>query len=758
MPFPKEGHWAPLGEVGVDAMRCISEDNCLGGATLAALSCYSTRENLTACAEKAKKGNDEFGASILCAEGSKGRLCNYCEKGYFYASGEGCLACSSSASLTGSVVVMFVLFGIAIFLAFLVKFSDRCLTDAHGHPMNITQTSFWKVVTNPARFKIVWATAQIIGTLNWATGVVWPEPFATMSSIFSIAQLNFAEVIPAECITVFSFYQQVFCATLVPLGASVGIQTLSCLLPDKILTRGTATYCSLLIAFCVLPSTSLVLFRMFDCVEFQDNSHWLAADLESSCDGETYRAMMAYSIVFLFVYPIGCPLYFFLTLYHKRESIKALDRTKPVPAKLRKYEFLFADYDSNYWHGETYRAIMRVVLSGLVVTFHRSPVVRSFWGVLLAYLFVEITRSYQPYLHAANNAIASAAQYQCFFTYFAAFIIVAEPFSSDNSVLSVILLLVNLVIFYMVFKRAKSEFHSRLKLNKLQEQTNYLAEQLQAFEGALLGIVAVDRAIGQADHKKFLPGGDWCASASKKELIEAAQDMVLDLVGLDQEDELRRFLEIAAKQQVTGTKAIWYWKEDLNKIDAHNPSQVYQNSWIAYADSVAAQLEYNFETCDGSCNGKCSKRPKLQQVASTSCVQIEFDVAGRVISTKGRGKAYGDNSGTKFYVDLEKMVQVNLTSGFERKVFRREVDLEKKPLSTTRMDIHDSKKAHILDDDIPPFPADLVDQRTGDLKEPILRAQLGQLIQIQRKRVSLKVLLSLHWYYISVFSFASQIL
>ena len=145
-------------------------------------------------------------------------------------------------------------------------------------------------------------------------------------------------------------------------------------------------------------------------------------------------------------------------------------------------------------------------------------------------------------------------------------------------------------------------------------------------------------------------------------------------------------------------------------------------------------------------------------MASTSCVQIEFDVAGRVISTQGRGKAYGDNSGTKFYVDLEKMVQVNLTSGFERKVFRREVDLEKKPLSTTRMDIHDSKKAHILDDDIPPFPADLVDQRTGDLKEPILRAQLGQLIQIQRKRVSLKVLLSLHWYYISVFSSASQIL
>ena len=100
-------------------------------------------------------------------------------------------------------------------------------------------------------------------------------------------------------------------------------------------------------------------------------------------------------------------------------------------------------------------------------------------------------------------------------------------------------------------------------------------------------------------------------------------------------------------------------------------------------------------------------------------VQIEFDVAGRVISTKGRGKAYGDNSGTKFYVDLEKMVQVNLTSGFERKVFRREVDLEKN-LSTTRMDIHDSKKPTSWTT-TSPFPADLVDQRTGDLKELFYR-------------------------------------
>ncbi len=151
--------------------------------------------------------------------------------------------------------------------------------------------------------------------------------------------------------------------------------------------------------------------------------------------------------------------------------------------------------------------------------------VRSFWGLLLAYVFVEITRAYQPYLHATNNAIASAAQYQVFFTYFVAFIIVAEPFDSDNSALSVILVLVNIAVFYVAFKRAKNELKSRRELTKLQEHTKKLAEELEDFKGAMLAVVAVDRAIGLADRKRFLPGGDWCATASVQDVRTAAEDI-----------------------------------------------------------------------------------------------------------------------------------------------------------------------------------------------------------------------------------------
>ena len=67
-----------------------------------------------------------------------------------------------------------------------------------------------------------------------------------------------------------------------------------------------------------------------------------------SCDSETYSAMIAYTAVMLLVYPIGIPCYFYAILRPKRHSIMSLDRKKPVPLKLRKYEFLFSDCKKNF--------------------------------------------------------------------------------------------------------------------------------------------------------------------------------------------------------------------------------------------------------------------------------------------------------------------------------------------------------------------------------------------------------------------------
>ncbi len=102
------------------------------------------------------------------------------------------------------------------------------------------------------------------------------------------------------------------------------------------------------------------------------------------------------------------------------------------------------------------------------------------------------------------------------------------------------------------------------------------------------------------------------------------------------------------------------------------------------------------------------------------------------------------------------MKQINARTGYERDVLRVKVAMPAKASTSsspegggataggatavrTRMDIDDGAgtagaAATLLDEDIPPFPVDLVDQQTGELKEPLLRAKVGQLIQIQCKR------------------------
>ena len=200
------------------------------------------------------------------------------------------------------------------------------------------------MIPGPCRlesFAVSRLLTSTISRLFFFLKVDWPEPFATLSSIFSIAQLNFAEVVPTACVnsSIASYQGQLLCSTLVPI---VVISLINLMSFTSLVSRGSAIYWSQLISFVVLPSTSLVLFRFFRCEEF-DDGYYLAAQLGVSCESPQYSGFLVYTIVMLLVYPIGVPIYFFATLYPKRDKIRALDRNKRVPRKLRKYEFLFSD-------------------------------------------------------------------------------------------------------------------------------------------------------------------------------------------------------------------------------------------------------------------------------------------------------------------------------------------------------------------------------------------------------------------------------
>lgn len=169
---------------------------------------------------------------------------------------------------------------------------------------------------------------------------------------------------------------------------------------------------------------------------------------------------------------------------------------------------------------------------------------------------------------------------QILFTYFMAFIISDDPFNTDNSAIAAVLLVANFAVFGFAYKRAYRELEARWELQGLHAKTIELATELQDFQKSLVNVVAVARPMDK-DREKFLPGGAWCASASKADLLAAAKNIELDIVGVEEkEDELRRYVEVAAQQIQSGTKALWYWREDDARISGHAAAEIYDNKWI----------------------------------------------------------------------------------------------------------------------------------------------------------------------------------
>ena len=79
-------------------------------------------------------------------------------------------------------------------------------------------------------------------------------------------------------------------------------------------------------------------------------------------------------------------------------------------------------------------------------------------------------------------------------------------------------------------------------------------------------------------------------------------------------------------------KIVWYWRRDEDRIHGHDPSQVWDQTWVRYGDSVAEQFEYH--------------RQKLGEEGHAGI--LEMDVEGLVTSTKDgtHSKAFAEESGT----------------------------------------------------------------------------------------------------------------
>ena len=156
----------------------------------------------------------------------------------------------------------------------------------------------------------------------------------------------------------------------------------------------------------------------------------------------------------------------------------------------------------------------------------------------------------------------------------------------------------------------------------------------------------------------------------------------------------------------------WYWEEDSENIDKHDPHQVLRGTtFVAYSHAVSNTLEdeYHKHISD-----------------SAAAPVIELDLDNRISSTGTEKKAHNEHTGALFSLDFGTMKQTNATSGYQRNVRREVTDILQKPAQESPQQQLEGA-AIARSTDLPPLPEDIDFGEDGQTILPARQVRLQRL-------------------------------
>ena len=273
-----------------------------------------------------------------CKDNHHGVLCNSCEKNY-YMTEEGCKTCDESEWLAPIVVASAII--VVVILLFACYRSKR----ARSKTSRLLKS----------RIKQIFVTTQIIVSMNTVYDYenYFPHGFVNFLDILSYIVLEFSVAVGTECYirNLSPFYVELLMSTAVPLVVIVILLLLPklkfSLRKGAVSRANTAAAASattaaaqrlydncfsavVLIVYCLLPTSSKVIFDTFDCTSFSEGGlnpddkqlRRLRSDLGVDCDKREHQMWEIYAGVMILCWPVGMQLSLFLVLYRYRRELE----------------------------------------------------------------------------------------------------------------------------------------------------------------------------------------------------------------------------------------------------------------------------------------------------------------------------------------------------------------------------------------------------------------------------------------------------
>jgi hypothetical protein len=184
-----------------------------------------------------------------------------------------------------------------------------------------------------------------------------------------------------------------------------------------------------------------------------ENVDYLVADFNLNCYTSEWTTYALINIIFLILYPIGIPVFFFLLIRKTRKDFNYLQ-----PVLRYRIGLLYDPYTEDMWFFEELDLIHKLALTGLIRYFPQNAQLNVGMAVTIAYFLVLLVAS--PYVHTNNQQLHLVAQIDLFLFMLAGSVFLAGevPTPAEDTLMSLCLLISGAIFLGIFVYRAWSRF------------------------------------------------------------------------------------------------------------------------------------------------------------------------------------------------------------------------------------------------------------------------------------------------------------
>ncbi|GMI20590.1 hypothetical protein TeGR_g10141 [Tetraparma gracilis] len=248
-----------------------------------------------------------------------------------------------------------------------------------------------------------------------------PKKFTELANYLSAAvNVDFISFMPIGCMTPTNFHSSLVGYTAgFLLVFAVMLAAWACNRKSKPEFANKIFGYFLALTFLVLPSISIKIFSTFACRTFDgEYGSFLKVDYSIDCMSDEHKLAEKYALVMVLFYPVGIPVMYLVLLYRKRALLdpgqvkfthelgdeqKGMEKAMEERTKLEEDDpslaslsFLYSAYEPQCWWFE--------IIASMILCL----------GAMRLYA------GYAPFIEQSNDTLAECAQWQLFFTMFAA--------------------------------------------------------------------------------------------------------------------------------------------------------------------------------------------------------------------------------------------------------------------------------------------------------------------------------------------------